>query len=161
MRNSGQILAFALAGAMAVVISGCGEADEHAGHDHAKGHAHAAPHGGTLVELGEHQGNVEFVRDEAGGKLTAYILDAHAENFVRVPLDTFTLKATVAGKEETLTFKPVGNTVTGEKPGDTSQFEATADWIKTTATFDAVLPTLPVKGTTFTDVKFNFPKGSE
>ena len=161
MRNSGQILAFALAGAMAVVISGCGEPDEHAGHDHAKGHGHTAPNGGTLVELGSHQGNVEFVRDGAAGKLTAYILDAHAENFVRVPLDTFTLKATVAGKEETLTFKPVGNTVTGEKPGDTSQFEASAEWIKTTTAFDAVLPTLPVKGTTYTDVKFNFPKGSE
>ena len=92
MRNSGQILAFALAGAMAVVVSGCGEHDDHAGHDHGKGHAHTAPHGGTLVELGAHQGNVEFVRDAAGGKLTAYILDAHAENFVRVPLDAFTLR---------------------------------------------------------------------
>jgi hypothetical protein len=161
MRNSGQILAFALAGAMAVVVSGCGEHDDHAGHDHGKGHAHTAPHGGTLVELGAHQGNVEFVRDAAGGKLTAYILDAHAENFVRVPLDAFTLRATVGGKEETLTFKPVGNTVTGEKPGDTSQFEAAADWLKTATTFDAVLPQLPIKGTTFTEVKFNFPKGSE
>jgi len=161
MRPSGQILAFALAGAMAVVVSGCSDHDEHAGHDHAKGHAHAAPHGGTLVELGSHQGNVEFLRDEAAGKLTAYILDAHAENFVRVPLESFTLRATVAGKEETLTFKAVGNTVTGEKPGDTSQFEASADWVKTTANFDAVLPQLAVKGTTFTDIKFNFPKGSE
>lgn len=160
MRNSGQILAFALAGAMAVVISGCGNDEGHAGHGHAGGHAHTAPHGGTLIELGSHQGNIEFVRDEAAGKLTAYLLDAHAESFVRVPLETFTLKATVGGKEELLTFKPVGNTVTGEKPGDTSQFEAAADWLRTTPSFDAVLPQLPIKGTTFTEVKFNFPKGS-
>lgn len=152
-------LAFALAGAMAVIVAGCGGDPE--GEDkHGHGHAHAAPHGGTLIELGNHQGNVEFVRDEAASKLTAYLLDAHAENFVRVPLDAFTLKATVAGKEETLTFKPVGNSATGEKPGDTSQFEASADWIKTTPAFTGVIPSLSIKGTTFTDVKFSFPKGN-
>jgi hypothetical protein len=161
MRSSGQVLAFALAGAMAVVVSGCGEHDDHAGHNHTQGHAHSAPHGGTLIELGNHQGNVEFVRDATAGKLTAYLLDAHAENFVRVPLDAFTLKATVAGREETLTFAPVGNASTGEKAGDTSQFEASADWLKTTTTFDAVLTQLSLKGTTFTAVKFNFPKGAE
>ncbi len=161
MRNPGQVLAFALAGAMAVVVSGCDGHDEHAGHSHASGHAHSAPHGGTLVELGSHQGNVEFVRDAQAGKLTAYVLDAHAENFVRVPLDGFTLLATVDGREETLNFRPVGNSVTGETPGDTSQFEAGAEWLRTTGSFAAVLPKLPVKGTTFTDVKFRFPQGTE
>lgn len=151
-------LAFALAGAMAVIVAGCGGEPDH-NHD-GGGHSHTAPHGGTLVELGDHQGNVEFVRDETAGKLTAYLLDGHAENYVRVPLASFVVKATVAGKEETLTFAPVANTATGEKVGDTSQFEAAADWIKTTTSFDAVLPELAVKGTTFKDVKFNFPKGS-
>lgn len=156
MNSSRHTLAFALAGAMAVVVAGCGEG----GHDHAHGgggHAHQPKYGGTLVELGNHQGNVEFVRDAGAGKLTAYLLDAHAESFVRVPLESFQLKATVAGAEQTLTFKPVGNSATGEKPGDTSQFEATADWLKTNANFHALLPELPVKGTVFRDVHFNFP----
>lgn len=114
-----------------------------------------------MVELGEHQGNLEFVRDASAGRLTAYVLDAHAENFVRVPLGSFTLTATVAGMAETLTFRPVANTATGEKPGDTSQFEAAAEWLKTAASFDAVLPELTVRGTAFKDVRFNFPKGNE
>ncbi len=53
---------------------------EHA--DHA--HEHAAPHGGHLIELGEHQYNVEVVFDGASKVLTLYVLDAHAENAVAI-----------------------------------------------------------------------------
>ena len=45
--------------------------------------------------------------------------------------------------------------------GDTALFEAQADWLKTTGNFDATLKSLPIRGTTFTDVKFNFPKGND
>ena len=58
--------------------------EAHAGHNHSHGHVHTAPHGGTLVELGNHAYNVELLRDPATGKLTAWILDAHAENFIRI-----------------------------------------------------------------------------
>lgn len=153
-------VASALAAVVAVLVAGCGgepKNDHAAGH----GHSHQPKYGGTLVELGEHQGNLEFVRDASAGRLTAYVLDAHAENFVRVPLASFTLVATNAGKAETLVFQPVANTATGEKPGDTSQFEATAGWLKTAPVFDAVLPQITVRGTTFKDVRFNFPKGNE
>ncbi len=155
-------VASALAAVMAVLVAGCGgepKNDHAAGPGH--GHSHQPKYGGTLVELGEHQGNLEFVRDASAGRLTAYVLDAHAENFVRVPLASFTLVATNAGKAETLVFQPVANTATGEKPGDTSQFEASAGWLKTAPVFDAVLPQITVRGTTFKDVRFNFPKGNE
>ena len=152
----------ALAAAMAVLLAGCGgepKNDHAAGPSH--GHSHQPKYGGTMVELGEHQGNLEFVRDASAGRLTAYVLDAHAENFVRVPLASFTLATTIAGKAETLVFQPVANAATGEKPGDTSQFEASAGWLKTAPVFDAVLPQITVRGTTFKDVRFNFPKGNE
>ena len=58
-------------------------------------------------------------------------------------------------------FKPSANTATGEKVGDTSQFEAQADWLKTTDTFDGVIKELTVRTKTYKDVKFNFPKGSD
>ena len=46
--------------------------------------------------------------------------------------------------------------------GSTSLFEAQADWLvgfnETTKSFAAVLQKLDVKGTTFSNIAFNFPK---
>jgi hypothetical protein len=53
---------------------------DHAGHDHEHDHAHAATHGGTMLEVGEHVAQLELVLDPATGEVTAYVLDAHAEN---------------------------------------------------------------------------------
>jgi len=39
-------------------------------------------------------------------------------------------------------------------------FEAQAGWLKTAKTFDAVLKEINVKGTVFSNVVFNFPKGN-
>lgn len=137
---------------------GCGKSETHSDDDHGKLHVHVAPHGGTLVELGEHEANLELVRDASAGKLTAYILDGHAENFLRVPLPGFQLTATVGGKSETLNFTAVANTATGEKVGDTSQFEAKADWLKTTGEFQGSIAELPVRTKVYKAIQFKFPK---
>ncbi len=122
-------------------------------------HGHSAPHGGTLVELGEHRFNLEFVRDAAAGKLTAYVLDAHAENFVRIKTTEMELIATVGADKRTLKLVAVANAATGETVGDTSQFETQADWLKTTEAFDAVVSVLWVGGTEFNQIKFHFSGG--
>jgi len=124
-------------------------------------HEHKSPHGGTPVVLGDEAYHVELVRDAAAGKLTAYVLDGEMEEFIRVKAATFEVVATVAGAKQTLTFHAVANAATGETVGNSSQFEAQADWLKTTATFDATLTTLEIKGTTFSAVAFNFPKGND
>lgn len=130
--------------------------------DHAHGHHHhTAPHGGTLVELGEHQFNLEIVRDAAAGTLTVYVLDGHAENFIRTPLPGIALIATVNGLPQPLALTASASQETGEKVGDTSAFAGQAGWLKTTANFDVVIPVLEIRGAKFTDVKFNFPKGSD
>lgn len=151
----------ALATALLCTLAACAKKDEHAGHDHSAHaqHAHAAPHGGTLIELGEHAFNVELVRDAATGKLTAYLLDGHAENFVRVSAPSFEITATVAGAKQTLTLVAVANAATGEKIGATSQFEATADWLKTTAGFNGVITALTIRDNAFKGVAFTFPQG--
>ncbi len=145
-----------LTAALIAAVPGCG--DSHGpddGHDHAESHGHRPKYGGKLVELGDHEANLEFVLDPASGKLTAYVLDAHAENFVRLPVDSFVVVAVTGGAEQTLTFRPVGNAATGEQPGDTSQFEATADWLKSADTFTATLKELPVKSKIYRDVPFS------
>jgi hypothetical protein len=138
----------------AMLLTGCHDHSQH-GHSHG-GHAHAAPHGGTLVELGDHEYNLELVLDAAAGKLKAYVLDGHAENFVRIQADAFTVKAKVSDREETLEFRAVANEATGETVGDTSVFEVQADWLKDTPAFDGVLQQLLVKGRVYQLIKFQF-----
>lgn len=147
----------ALALLLTVTFSGCGRHESsHDGHSHV--HVHTAPHGGTLVALGSHAYNLELVPDAAAGKLTAYILDGHAENFIRIKAPAFEAVATVNGEQRPLVFKAVANTATGETVGDTSQFEAEADWLKSTASFAGVVTTLDIRGNTFTSIAFKFPQ---
>jgi hypothetical protein len=157
-----QTLCNALIVAVGVCLAGCGEKPGASGPPAAsQKHHHTPPHGGTAVELGAEEFHVELVLDAAAGKLQAYVLDAHMENFVRLPLESFEVNATNAGQPQTLVFKPVANAATGEKAGDTSQFEAQGEWLKTAKTFDAVLKQITVRGKSYQAVKFNFPKGNE
>ena len=124
-------------------------------------HEHHAPHAGTPVALGHEEYHLELVRDAASGKLTAYVLDGEMEEFIRIKALAFDVEATVAGEKRPLQFQAVANSATGETVGDTSCFEAQADWLKVTASFDATLATLKIKNTTFLKVAFNFPKGND
>jgi hypothetical protein len=155
-----------------LLVPGCGKKNTHDSHDHGShgagahaehkhGHQHTAPHGGTAVVLGDEAFHLEFVLDQESGSMTAYVLDAHMEKFVRCGATEFVVEAQVNGKAEPLTFKPVANLATDETVGDTSQFIANAPWLKTTQSFDAKLVDLTIRGTRFEKVAFNFPKGNE
>ena len=148
------------ASAAALLVAGCGAAPDPTPEALHK-HQHTPPHGGTPVELGREEYHVELVRDPSAGRLTAYVMDGELEGFVRVPATALVMTAKVGGVGETLTLQPVANPATGEKVGDTSQFEGTADWLKTADTFDGSFQELAIKGRTFRDVRFNFPKGNE
>lgn len=143
-----------LAAALAVV-AGCGK------HEHSSsggGHHHESPHGGTAVELGDHEAHLDVVLDAAAGKLTAYVMDAHAENFVRIPAESFEIIAKLPAGETVLALKAVANAASGEKVGDTSQFEAQSDALKGVAGFDAELKQLTVRGKTYSKVPFHAGK---
>lgn len=131
------------------------------GHSHAHDHEHIPPHGGTAVVLGDETYHVELVLDAAAGKLQAYILDGHMDNFVRVTAPVIGLEAVVGGQTQVLELRATANSATGERVGDTALFEGQAEWLKHTPEFDGVLKGVVIKGTSFTDVKFNFPKGNE
>ncbi len=152
-----------LAVSVALCVAGCGGGDskEKPAAGPVPHHEHVPPHGGTAVELGHEQFHIELVLDAPSGKLIAYVMDGELEKFVRIAATSFEVVAQVGGKTEPLMFQPVANAATGEKPGDTSQFEASAGWLKSHPVFDAVLPQITVRGTTFKDVRFNFPKGNE
>src|SRR5687768_4888823 len=95
-----------LFGVLAITtLAACGK-KEHADEKHGK-HAHVAPHGGILVELGDHAYNLELVRHNEAGKLSAYVLDGHAEKFVRINTPTIELVAMPGGTFTRVSLKAV------------------------------------------------------
>jgi len=128
----------------------------------AKTHLHVdlPPHGGTAVALGDDASHIELVRDAQAGVLQAYVLDDEMEEFVRIAAPSIEIHATVDGSPRTLVLAAVGNTATGETVGNTSLFEAQAEWLRTATHFDGIIMSVTVQGTTYTGVKFNFPKGN-
>lgn len=143
---------------IALVLAGCGKKhDDHAPSAGGHAHVHTAPHGGVLVELGAHQYNLEFVRDSAAGRLTVYALDGHAENFVRLAQPEIGIAVRRGDLGAELGLRAVANPATGETVGDTSQFEATAEFFAGTIPFDAVVKSVTLRGTTFENVRVTVP----
>ena len=153
MRNQyifGSLVAFTL------LLAGCGGQQQHH-HDHATSHVHTAPHGGVLVELGDHLYNLEFLFNPATGRLQAWVLDGHAENFVRSSMSSFEVVITTAGGPRPVVMLPVANPATGEPVGDTSQFEAEVPWLAAIGAFTAEIPGVTVRGTQFENVALVYP----
>lgn len=127
------------------------------GHDHEDedDHHHEAPHGGVLVELGDHVGNIEFLLEE-DGTLTAYVFDAHAENAVRIEQPTLELLITVGDSTEAVSLDAVANALTGESVGDTSEFVARVQSLAGKANFEAELKNITFKGVDFANILVSY-----
>ena len=162
MKNRGsQILALVALASLAC-LTGCAKRIESSAPTSAsRKHEHKPPHGGTPVVLGKEVYHIEFVLDAADGKLQAYIFDGEMENFIRSALASFEVNAVVNGAPQSLLFRAVANAATGETVGDTALFEAQADWLKSANEFDGRLKSITIRGSTFDEVKFNFPKGND
>lgn len=145
---------------LAAGLLGCGRPHDHAAHG-GHGHSHVAPHGGTAVVLGNEAFHLEVLQEPEAGALNVWVLDAHMERFVRVAAPSLEMRVNRNGAAETLTLPAVANPATGETVGDTSQFQTKAEWLRTPAEFTALIPRLEIRGQTFTNVAFPFPKGNE
>jgi hypothetical protein len=113
------------------------------------------------VVLGDEAYHIELVLDAPSGTLQAYVLDGEMENFIRSAEPSIEIEATVDGTARTLVLAAVPNSATGETVGDTSLYQVQADWLRTAREFDGVLRRITLRGTTFTGVKFNFPRGND
>ena len=157
-----------------LVLAGCNQSSQTSsqsesavdhGHSHASGadhdHAHPSgtPHGGTPVQVGDHGFHLELVSDPIDGKLHAYVLDAHMEHYVKVPLTTFELVAKTDGQEERFTFTAVTNPPSGSAT-NTALFSASASNLASLANFEGVIPRITLGNETFENVTFSYPKGS-
>jgi hypothetical protein len=133
-------------------------------HDQPKPHQHHPPHGGTPVVLGDEAFHLELVRDSGAGTLRAYVLDGELEEFVRIGASRLTLEVEREGGKATqsmLQLLPIADLATGETVGNTSLFEARADWLKATGPFKGVFRDLRIHDQTFKTVAFTFPEGND
>lgn len=117
-------------------------------------HAHEAPHGGMLVEVGNHFAYLELVLDAEAGSLTVYVLDAEAEQAVRITQPTIgvTFDAPERMTGQALTLEGKANVLTGETVGDTSQFGVTDAALKGISVNGVRIREVTVKGQTFRDL---------
>jgi hypothetical protein len=157
MKTSRFIFAAFFAGLALLASAADKSADPHAGHahKHGSGHVHKPLMGGQLVEIGEHQFNLEFKYDRERGVLQAWVLDAHAENFVRIAALSFEVQEE-DGEKRTIVLRALGNDISGEKPGDSSSFEGEAKWLGAIEHFDGVVKAIKIRDLEFRDIDFHF-----
>jgi hypothetical protein len=144
------------------LLNGCGDSKhgDH-GHGHSHGDDHAPPHGGTPVVIAEDKFHLELVRDAGAGKMQAYVLDGHLEKYVAVPETSFLLVAKADGRTEQLNFQRAPEPPSGSVPPVSSLFEGQGEWLKSVAKFDGSIPTITLKGKSYTNISFSFPKGTK
>jgi hypothetical protein len=119
------------------------------------GHEHHAPHGGTLVELGEEAAHVEIVLDRSAGSLTAYVLDGEAEESVRIAQRSLDLVIDAPGPAgRALQLAARANVLTGETVGDSSEFGATDGALQTSGAIKGQVTHIEVKGQVFDHIPF-------
>ncbi|MDG1132335.1 MAG: hypothetical protein P8P90_07785 [Opitutales bacterium] len=99
---------------------GCSE-DRKMGGNSGGGHVHQAMRGGILMELGPHGSghNLELLLNNKG-EFEIFILDAHAENYVRIEQSTIELN--LADNNRTITLNAIPDPATGETVGNSSLF---------------------------------------
>lgn len=135
-------------------------------HDHGKDNksrtAHTAPHGGTLVKVGDHFAMIELTLDAASGTLDVYFLDGEADKAQlpdQAPAElkvTFSDKASVA-----LKLKGVASSVTGETEAKTSHLRTQETKLKNQQAFTAEFSEFRLKGQIVKALKFPFPEGND
>ncbi len=83
----------------------------HDHHHHHHDEEHKAPHGGTLVALGDHQYHAEIAWDETAKTITVYVLDGEAEKAVPIDVEEIVLAVGIGKDAEThkFTAKPQEN----------------------------------------------------
>lgn len=126
-------------------------------------HHHAAPHGGALIVLGDdHAAHLELVLEPETGKLTGYVLDGEAEKAIRIsqPEVKLTLSGGDLKSSASVTLKAVSSPLTGEKAGDSSQFEATVPALNGVKEFEVTIETLTIRGVEFKNTRAAFPEGN-
>ena len=136
----------------------CGS--DHDGHGHSPSsgtHVHSALNGGMLVEVGEHGSGYDLelcLHDE--GFLQIYVLDAHAEGFVRIAQPTIEVIIPDAnGTQQTLVCDAMADPVTGETVGDSALFTSIKR-IDDQLPLKGMIPSIQILSQSYENISFEF-----
>ncbi len=125
-------------------------------------HHHDAPHGGTLIELGDHFAHLELMFDAGTGTVTAWILDGGAEAPIRLTQPTLAIiiDAPPALANRPLELQARASVLTGERVGDSSEFVFTHQGLRGLERITGRVIEVTVRGATFRDLRFDVPAGA-
>ncbi|MCG8589298.1 MAG: hypothetical protein MJE66_08400, partial [Proteobacteria bacterium] len=125
-------------------------------------HEHEAPHGGALIVLGDEFVHLELVLEPKTGSLRAYVLDGAAERGVPVAQRALAVDVVPPrGEPFQVSLAAVGNVLTGEVVGKTSEFAGRSTPLVGLERFEGAIRELAVKGQSFRNVRFRYPEGNE
>jgi len=136
---------------LGLVLVACGHDHDHESHDD---HNHSPPFGGRLVELGDHEFQVELVHSAEEGTLDAHLFDGHVEVPVPTTQKLLQVKVAVGDMMVVVDLKPVANPYTKEEAGKASNFSGQHDKLKGLEEFEGALIELELAGKTFKNVAF-------
>jgi hypothetical protein len=142
---------------IALFVLGCAEHqhDESCG-SHGGLHVHEPLLGGQLMALGEHGSgyNLELLIDE-NNRFSVYILDAHAENFVRIEQEY--LQVDLSDENTTsLILNAVADSATGETIGNTSHFQS-KETVENFLPLNGIIQTIEIGSQQYSEIEFFFP----
>lgn len=159
--TTGILIAFAIVLAL-VFLASNSEQRGHQGHSHGHhGHHHEAPHGGTLVVLGNEFAHIEMLLNQTNGALKIYFFDSHVQGSVRVKAKDVSMTLDTGKEKIPLTLNAQANELTGETVGNSSEFLVQSDKLKGLSHFAVTMGAFTVKGVSFKNIKFKFPEGNE
>ncbi len=118
---------------------------------------HQPRYGGELVPLDNHAAHLEFVFDDAAGKLTMYVWDGHVSKSVRIKAKEIPFTVDLDDAEVALKLSAVASPLTGETVGDTSKFELSSERLKGVDGISGILASIEIRGKTYEEVDFYAP----
>ena len=143
---------FSLFSTALLLLFGC-STDPHSS-DHGGLHIHQPLRGGVLMELGKHGSgyNLEILQN-TNDQLEIFILDAHAENYVRISQPSIEL--TLTDSNQTMSLGAVADPATGETVGNSSLFRTESN-ISKNIPLVGTLRSLQIGSKTYTDQPLKF-----
>jgi len=142
----------------ACFLGACSEHHDHSAHAGGT-HVHQPLRGGILLELGPHGSghNLELLRNEKD-ELEIFILDAHAENYIRIKQPNIELS--LNDRNHTLTLNAVPDSATGETVGNTSHFRSNQS-IANLLPLQGKITAIQIGSKNYVQTAFSFSKNSQ
>jgi len=148
--------------ALVLSLAACNKAD----HDHdpaaeGGGHTHEPRiEGNALVELGDHEANLEVGYVAADGALTVYLLDAHAQDSVFSKVATMDVTIEPEGKDAfQVTLAHVASALSKETVGNSSVYSLKDPRLVDMDHWHGTVKSVVMPFATYTDVSISWPPG--